>query len=70
MGAMLFFFFLKEAFLISTYDHGFTRLSFRLTFLVSQLVAESRSITFWGFLNSKKLSLMTVPCIRPRDAFF
>lgn len=44
---------LQQAFLISTYDHRSTRLVFRLTFLVSQLVAESRSITFWLFLNSK-----------------
>lgn len=41
------FFFCKEAFLISTYEHGCSRLSLWLTFLVSQFVAESTSIFFW-----------------------
>lgn len=47
-----------------------TRLPFRLTFVLSQLVAEPAFIIFRGFLYLKKLSLMTVPCIRPIDVFF
>jgi len=52
---LLFLFFFKEAFLISTCGHGSTRLSFRLPILFCRLVPGSRSITLWGFLNSKKL---------------
>lgn len=40
-------FFCKEAFLISTYEHGCSRLSLWLTFLVSQFVVQSTSIFFW-----------------------
>lgn len=40
------FFLFKEASLISTYEHGCSRLPLWQTFLVSQLVAESTSIFF------------------------
>lgn len=58
---------LQQAFLISTYHHRSTRLVFRLTFLVNQLVAESRSIPFWVFLNSKnaKIDDHSLGCQQP-----